>query len=197
MTEDTGSLIYMVLLLVLVGSSLLTHRLPFGQMVRMILSWLFIFAAVFLIFSYKAEFAQIWDRVSSQLSPKPIFAADGTVRIAKSNDGHFWVTAKVNGKDVRFMIDSGATVTSMSARAAEDARISIDGIGFPAIVQTANGVIKMRRARIEHFVIGPIARQDMAVLVSDALGDTNLLGMNFLSSLKGWRIEGDTLILNP
>jgi aspartyl protease family protein len=29
------------------------------------------------------------------------------------------------------------------------------------------------------------------------LGDTNLLGMNFLSSLESWRVEGRTLVLEP
>jgi aspartyl protease family protein len=40
-------------------------------------------------------------------------------------------------------------------------------------------------------------RRDFGVLVSDQLGDINLLGMNFLSSLRGWRIEGDVMILEP
>ena len=95
------------------------------------------------------------------------------------------------------MVDSGATVTSMSAQATQKAGIDLNAIGFPALVQTANGTIEMRRARIKSFAVETIQREDMAVLVSDALGDTNLLGMNFLSSLNGWRIEGDEMILNP
>jgi len=197
MTEDMGSLIYMVVLLMLVTSSLLAHRLPIAQMARMLLSWLLIFAAVFLVFSYRAEFARVWDHVSANLSPSPSVSADGSVRIPKSPDGHFWVTAAVNGKPVRFMVDSGATVTSMSAQAAQKAGIDLDAIGFPALVQTANGMIEMRRARISSFAVETIQREDMAVLVSDALGDTNLLGMNFLSSLNGWRIEGQEMILDP
>jgi aspartyl protease family protein len=197
MTEDMGSLIYMVVLLMLVTSSLLAHRLPIAQMARMLLSWLLIFAAVFLVFSYRVEFARVWDRVSANLSPRPSVSSDGSVHIPKSPDGHFWVTASVNGKPVRFMVDSGATVTSMSAQTAQMAGIDLNAIGFPALVQTANGTIEMRRARISTFAVETIQREDMAVLVSDALGDTNLLGMNFLSSLNGWRIEGEEMILNP
>ena len=55
----------------------------------------------------------------------------------------------------------------------------------------------MQRARLERLNVGPIKRQDFPVLVSDTLGDTNLLGMNLLNTLKGWRVEGDTLVLNP
>ena len=63
MTEDMGSLVYMVVLLVLITSSLLAHRLPIAQMARMLLSWLLIFAAVFLVFSYRAEFVAQTERV--------------------------------------------------------------------------------------------------------------------------------------
>ena len=40
-------------------------------------------------------------------------------------------------------------------------------------------------------------REDFPVLVSESFGDVNLLGMDFLSSLKGWRVEGETMVLNP
>jgi aspartyl protease family protein len=46
-------------------------------------------------------------------------------------------------------------------------------------------------------VLGPIESSDLAALVSPTLGNTNLLGMNFLSSLESWRVEGQTLVLQP
>jgi aspartyl protease family protein len=33
--------------------------------------------------------------------------------------------------------------------------------------------------------------------VSDSFGDTNVVGMNFLSTLQSWRVDGNILILNP
>jgi aspartyl protease family protein len=55
----------------------------------------------------------------------------------------------------------------------------------------------MHRARIKRITVGPIVREDFPVLVADNLGDANLLGMNFLSTLKGWRVEAGELVLNP
>jgi aspartyl protease family protein len=45
--------------------------------------------------------------------------------------------------------------------------------------------------------LGDIVARDLPVVVSPAFGDTDVLGMNFLSQLKSWRVEGRTLILTP
>ncbi len=197
MSNQTGSLIYAILLLVLVASSLFAHRLPLGQTLRMALTWVLIFASAFVLFTFRDELQAVWSRVKGEVSPGGSVAPDGTLRVGKAPDGHFWVDARVNGKALRFMIDSGATTTSLSQADATSANVDVEMSGFPVIVETANGTASMKRGRIQALRIGSIARNDFPVLVSDTLGDTNLLGMNFLSSLKGWRIEGETLVLNP
>lgn len=197
MSDQTGSLIYAILLLVLVGSSLFAHRLPLRQTLKMAITWLLIFATAFVLFTFRNEFKSIWARLHNEISPGGSVATDGSLRVAKAPDGHFWVDAQVNGKALRFMIDSGATTTSLSEADATSAGIDVDARGFPVVVETANGTAAMKRGRIAQLRIGNIAREDFPVLVSDTLGDTNLLGMNFLSSLAAWRIEGETLILNP
>jgi aspartyl protease family protein len=62
-------------------------------------------------------------------------------------------------------------------------------------VQTANGVVTVQRGRAESMKVGPIERSDVAVHISDAFGDMNVIGMNFLSTLSGWGVEGRTLVL--
>ena len=52
------------------------------------------------------------------------------------------------------------------------------------------------RATIERLDIGSIHARNLPVLVGDTLGD-DLLGIDFLSALKGWRAEGNRLILEP
>ena len=69
------------------------------------------------------------------------------------------------------------------------------GADFPALVDTANGIIRVERGRASRFEIGGIERRDFRVYVSDAPGDTNVLGMNFLSTLKRWGVEGPWLVL--
>ena len=197
MTNDTGSLIYAVLLLVLVGSSLLARRLPLGETLKIALTWALIFAAMFVIFTFRADLKIVWNRVATELGLSDGTQEDGTLKVARDPNGHFSVLASVTGHDVRFMVDSGATTTSMSLADARAAKVDIDATGFPAVVETANGTAEMQRARLGQLRLGPIKRNDFPVLVSDTLGETNLLGLNFLDTLKGWRVEGDTLILNP
>ncbi len=193
--DQTARLIAALLCMTLVASSLFSRQLPMGQVFRMILAWAGIFAGVFALFLFLPEMKQIWARAKAEVSGG-VEQKDGTLQVRRS-DEHFYIDASVNGTFIRFMIDSGATTTTMSADAAKSAGVDVDMDGFPVIVSTANGMAESRRGRVRQLTVGPITREDFPVHVSETLGDTNLLGMNFLSSLKGWKIEGETMILNP
>lgn len=196
--SDTASLIYSLLLLVLVGSALVSRSLPIGQTIKMALGWVGIFALIFLLVSFRPELKMIWQRVTGDLglaSEPSIVGAPTTLR--KGEDGHFWVNAQVNGAPVRFMVDSGASYTAMSAEAARMANIEPDPFSMKVVLNTANGVVEADRARIADLRIGSLAMKDHAVVVATAFGDTNVLGMNFLSELESWRVEGESMILVP
>lgn len=119
------------------------------------------------------------------------------VRIRMSSDGHFWVRAKIDGVDQRLLVDSGATVTALSNRTAMRAGLELRTEPFPIILRTANGNITPQTAEIGELRFGTIVARDLPVVVSPAFGDMNVLGMNFLSRLKSWRVEDGWLILTP
>jgi aspartyl protease family protein len=52
-------------------------------------------------------------------------------------------------------------------------------------------------AAISSLDVGSIHAADMTTIIAPAIGTTNVLGMNFLSSLEGWRVEGKVMILTP
>jgi aspartyl protease family protein len=198
MNVDEGvSLVWGVLALVLVVSSLAARQLPIGKTIKMALAWIAIFGGMFVLFLFKDEGRVIWQRATAEISGNPAQVEGTTLRIRRDEDGHYWVSANVNGTPVRFMIDSGATTTTLSPAAAKAAGIEPSG-GFPVMVETANGTVEVQRARIETLAVGNIVQRDAAVLIgAEGLGETSLLGMSFLSSLKSWRVEGRTLILEP
>jgi len=193
---QTASLIFSLLCLVLVASSLISRRIPLGQTVKYALAWVAIFSLGLVLFSFRDQAGRAWAEVKRQVSPSTPVEAGGEVRILRDEDGHFSVNAMVNGSSTRFLIDTGATGTVLSRGAAQVAGVDVDDGGFPVAVQTANGMVFNRRARIERLQVGSIAREGFPVLVSDA-DEMNLLGMNFLSSLTSWRVEGRELILKP
>ena len=187
--------IYLIGVLVLVVSALMVRRIPLAHGLKMFVGWVLIFAAAFVVFTLKDEFVALGNRVLLETRGGVEQQAEaGEVRIRQSPDGHFWVTGDLNGEPVRFLVDSGATTTSISRETAERAGIE-PGSGFGAMVQTANGVVMVDRGRAERLEVGPIERRNVAVHISDAFGDLNVIGMNFLSTLSGWSVEGRTLIL--
>ena len=112
--------------------------------------------------------------------------------------GHYWVKADLNGKPVDFLIDTGATYTTVSARTARNAGITADGSRLPVQLNTANGTIVARFGKARDLTFGTIVARDLDVIIGpEAAGDTNVIGMNLLSGLKGWRVDANRLVLVP
>ena len=194
MSEDQApNLLYMALLLVLVASSLISMRLPMSKALKMAAAWIAIFAAGFMIFSFRSEFMAIGSRLKSEAIGTPIQAGE-ELRIPMADDGHFWVEASVNGHEAPFLIDSGASFTTISRETANHAGVET-GMRV-AMVETANGTVQMRKARAGAFSVGTIRRSDFPIQVNDR-DSSNVLGMNFLSSLASWRVEGNYLVMKP
>lgn len=190
---DAPNTFYLLLLLMLVGSSLVAMRLPLAKAAKIALGWVAIFAATFALFSFRSEFSALGSRLKAEAIGEPVVAG-GELRIPMAEDGHFWVDASVNGHEARFLIDSGASITTISREIAREAGVQT-GIRV-AMVETANGMVEMRPATASRFDVGPISRTDFGIQVNDH-DRSNVLGMNFLSSLRSWRVEGHYLILRP
>ena len=193
--DQAVSLIYLFGCLVLVASALMVRRLPISQGLKMAGAWVLIFAAVFAAFALRDDFRALGDRLLAGATAEPTVQGSA-VRIQQDSDGHYWVNARVNGQTIRFLIDSGATVTAISRDTAEQAGIDAHG-GFPVAVNTANGTTFMRRASAARLTVGTIERRDFPVWIGEENGDLNVLGMNFLSSLSSWGTESGWLVLRP
>lgn len=193
MSDQAPYTLFYILAIVLVASSLIGMRLPIAKVAKMALAWVAIFAAAFVLFSFRSEFASLGQRLRAEATGTPIVQGE-EVRIPLADDGHFWAHGSVNGKRVSFLVDSGASVTTLSSEAATAADVA--DAGPDAIVSTANGRVVMSRGRAGSIEIGSIERTDFPVFINDR-DQTNVLGMNFLSSLESWRVEGNDLVLRP
>lgn len=193
MEDQEPYIIYYVVAAVFVASSLIGMRQPIGKTMKMALAWVAIFGVGFILFSFRSEFSGFGQRLKAEAMGSPI--QDGEqVRIPIADDGHFWVAAKLNGRDVRFKVDSGASVTTVSRDTAMAAGIPIGN--EHVIVNTANGPARATKGYADRIQIGSIEKTDFPVDINEN-DDTNLLGINFLSTLQSWRVEGTYLVLQP
>ncbi len=121
----------------------------------------------------------------------------GETRIPLSADGHFWVRAEVNGVPGNFMIDTGATLTAISAPLAERAGLEPRRGGIPIMLGTANGTVQAHVATVDSLTFGNVSASGTDAAIAESFGDFNVIGMNVLARLGSWRVEDNTLILVP
>lgn len=196
MTGDTGfSAVMLALMLILPLSALVARRLPIGPALRMAASWLAIFAVALLAVTAAQRNGYRLADVPLALGLANEQVSGDTLIIRRSPDGHFQTNVSINGSSQRMLIDSGATITSISDETARAAGIQVSD-PFGAIIETANGTVTAKRATAQTFDVGPIHASDLEVIIAPTFGD-GLIGMNFLSNLKSWRVEGDQMILEP
>ncbi|MCW3797490.1 TIGR02281 family clan AA aspartic protease [Sphingomonas sp. BN140010] len=194
--DELPNTLYLVLLLMVFASSLAARRLPLKQTAQMGLAWVGIFALVLSLVAFRGEWRELGLRLKGAVTgteQQAVAGPGGELRIPMRDDGHFWVQVEVNGVRSNFLVDSGASITTVGKDLAERATLT-PGLRV-AQVETANGTVVMHRAD-GSLRIGAIARDEFPVLIADQPG-LNVLGMNFLSSLRGWRAEGRTLVLQP
>ena len=193
MTNDVmlGGL-YILMAVMLILGSLMARREPAAKLITMALAWVAIFAAGFVLFTFRDNFGWVAQRLKAEAVGTPVEQGRET-RIPMAIDGHFWVTAKLNGQDVRFLVDSGATMTTIDRDTAMRSGVAVSP-HRDEFVRTGNGIIRVSTGRAAELQVGGITRQDVGLQVADN-DDLNVLGMNFLSSLSRWGVEGRWLVL--
>ncbi|MDQ3079302.1 MAG: TIGR02281 family clan AA aspartic protease [Pseudomonadota bacterium] len=193
MTNDVmlGSL-YLLMALMLVLGALINRREPFAKMAVMALAWVAIFGAGFVLFTFRDDLGFVAQRLKTEATGEPMVAGQ-EVRIPMAIDGHFWIDGTVNGEKVKFLVDSGATVTTIGRATARRTGATVAD-SADQVVRTGNGFIRVARGRARSLNIAAIERENVALHIVDGEG-INVLGMNFLSTLSRWSVEGRWLIL--
>lgn len=118
-------------------------------------------------------------------------------RIQMARDGHFWIRATVNGVPHRFLVDTGATLTAIGPDLAGRAQVEPQPMRQPVLLRTANGTVPAQLGTIRELKFGNVVAHDLDSVIAPGIEGISVLGMNFLSRLATWRVEGKTLILTP
>lgn len=117
-----------------------------------------------------------------------------TVKLVADSGGHFSTVGSINGRPIRFMVDTGATMVSFSTNTARQFGIDLSGAPQGA-VSTAGGMVRAYKVTLDNVKVGPISMNLVEATVVDNLPDGfALLGNSFLSRLQMSR-EGNVLTL--
>ena len=193
MTNDwmLGSL-YLLMAIMLVAGSLIARREKFARTATMALAWIAIFGGGFVLFTFRDDLGYVAQRLKAEATGAPVVEGR-EVRIPMAIDGHFWVEGRVNDVPVKFLVDSGATMTTIGRDTAEQAGVTVSA-NRGQLVRTGNGMLRVASGRADMLSIGPIVRSNVGLHVAEH-EDLNVLGMNYLSTLERWGVEGRWLIL--
>ena len=117
------------------------------------------------------------------------------VTLRSDRNGHFQVEARVEGRPVEFMVDTGASMIAMRETAAARLGIHPSERDYTVKTQTANGVGRAARVQLNSVEVNGIVVRDVeAFVVPDEALSTNLLGMSFLSRVR-WSHDRGKLVL--
>ena len=121
-------------------------------------------------------------------------ASSSTITIAADTRGQFFTSGAVNGRPVDFIVDTGATLMTLSR--ADATRIGLDYRGGrPAKATTVNGVVHGWRVSLASVRVGDVTVRDVdAIVVDNDTLPVGLLGMSFLGRFDMQR-QGSTLVL--
>jgi aspartyl protease family protein len=115
--------------------------------------------------------------------------------IRSGSDGHFIATADVDGADIQFLVDTGATGVVLTPEDAARVGITVLDRDFTLNFHTANGVVRAAPVTLRRVRIGSLVVHDVDAAVNEVSMGVSLLGVSFLSRLDGYQVRGDQLVL--
>jgi aspartyl protease family protein len=152
-----------------------------------------------------ALFAVGGHTLTEKASPRPVPAAALTspTRVAsaplmstRSSDGLFYLVARINGTDVRFVVDTGATTTVFSKRDAQRVGLVRDKSRGSSLVETAAGPMATDWTRVDGIELGGRHLGSFDAILPAGHVRTSLLGQDIISRLDSLAISGDRMVLN-
>lgn len=187
--SDIARFAYLALLgAVVAGYFLAQNRRNLGKVAQQAMIWVLIFVGM--IAGYG-----LWSDIQRDLAPRQSVLSTGQVEVPRMFDGHFYLTARLNGEPVEFVVDTGATDVVLTKADALRIGIDLDALTYTGSAMTANGMVRTARARIDRISVGEIEDRNLEVWINEGEMDRSLLGMAYLRRFSRIEIADDTLIL--
>ncbi len=193
---EQAHLVRALAILTLIGSGIIfVPRSNLKGAAKNVAIWILLGAGVLAVYTLRDDFAQLAKRMGGEIVPSSgQQQGENAITVQRGRDGHFKVSVDVNGTPVRFLIDTGASIVTLSPDDAVRVGFDPSTLDYVQRFSTANGTAFGAPVRLDRLKIGNIRVDDVrGAVLSD--GSSSLLGMSFLSRLSSYRVDGDTMTL--
>ncbi len=189
-SNDWASLAYLTLLAgVLAGWFILQARANLSRTLQHAAIWGLIFLGVIAV-------AGLWGDIRRTVLPvQAVMTETGQIVLPRGPDGHFHLTAAVNGADIAFIVDTGATELVLSRADAARAGFAEADLVFLGRARTANGEVRTAPVVIDRIAVGAIEDRGVRAFVNDGDMVGSLLGMSYQSRFSRIEIADNKLVL--
>lgn len=188
-TDALMRLLYLALLLAgVIFFAAGGRRLRLGHL-RDLIIWVLMLAMV--VIAYAS-----WGTLQSALMPGRAVQIGDTLELRRGRDGHFHAELAVDGRPVRFLVDTGASDLVLSLRDATAIGVDVEALDFSGRAQTANGTVRTAAVRLGTVRLGDMVLRDVPARVNEGELDVSLLGMAYLGRFARIEIIGDRMVLH-
>lgn len=185
---ETARLVYLIVLLAMVAGW-------FFMQTRDGLNKTLQYAAVWgMIFVGGAAAVGLWQDISKSGARVQI-SDTGQIVVPRARDGHYYLTIGVNGADLRFVVDTGATDMVLTQADATRAGLDPDQLSYLGRANTANGEVRTAFVRLDSVQLGDVTDRDVPAVVNGGDMEQSLLGMGYLQRWGRLEIANNELIL--
>lgn len=119
-----------------------------------------------------------------------------SVVVARDSFGRFRADGRIDGRELQFTVDTGASIVALTADDAAQLGIHPSAAEYTMLIRTANGTVHAAPTTLDMIEVGDIMVHDVAAVVmpDGALSD-NLLGLSFLSRLRHFEYSEGKMVL--
>lgn len=179
---ETGRLIYLILLLaVIAGWFLLQARQGLNRTLQQAAVWAMIFTGGAAAVGLWQDITRTGTRAQMQTS------ASGQIILPRARDGHYYLTAQINGAPIRFVVDTGASDIVLTQDDARKAGIDPGSLKYLGRANTANGQVRTAFVKLDQVALGQSLDHGVPAVVNAGSMAQSLLGMGYLQ--RWGRIE--------
>ncbi|HKL56154.1 MAG TPA: TIGR02281 family clan AA aspartic protease [Roseovarius sp.] len=186
---DFANLTYLVILgSVLVLWFVVQNRDSIGKLMQQALIWVLIFVGAIAVVG-------LWDDIRQTVRPMQSVVSEDRIELPRAPDGHYYLTAQVNGEPIRFVVDTGASQIVLGQSDAERIGIDTGRLAYLGRAYTANGEVRTAPVRLNSVEVGPVRHEDVRAVVNEGEMSGSLLGMSYLQRFSSIEITGGKLVL--